>query len=722
MLRKKFEAVIAVALSRLGLKDLPKGEDGKLALDAKQTEDLKTTFTGENYNAFVKVANQILAEEAGVNAAEEAEKDKANELLASVLKGNAGEGEDDAEKPATPTAVAQKVVDVVKQKDAVIDTLMNEPETKPGTVGAMKAVLVGTALAASLSTPTHLFGSNAEASSKIFAFEGRNWNALAAGKSAAKTDFNDVSTITRLNADLKEYQIQNPTFLRDLYVDKYGLPTFWPKRIGVLDQVSDAVMDISNVTQARKPDWTPGFELFLEAEKRRIYRIQIDLEFSAYQLQELENSWLNTIFNFDGSSPYKHSFAAFLIGKIDEKARQEDREGAINGIYAPNIAGIKMKGHYLNAQSGIRHQLYFFRDVLKTITPTISTVGKFNTGNAYDYAKGQVEGLPLKVRNMPNMAFYMSSSNKIKIKDSYKEINKLNNDYSGNSLNYVEGYPNIEFVEIKDLEGSNLMFITSKDNIEILEYLSQEKSKYRMEELKRNAYIHADYRFGVGFIFSGFNLPSNEFKGQAQFIWINDEPIFPSTVSVPLFGAPMSAAVKINFNRLHVHPELVADVTKLEGMPAGTIVEIIGDKLMVTSNKILKKTTPNGGNLDLTEDFDPKTMYKLILAVQSNGTYKELARVADFPNYNAGTATFDELVIDATDGSIQKYEGSTGTLTDIVNGNENTEITIYGSENALTIASVTGKIVMTSSAVLDSDAKFVTLKNFGGVWYDIARG
>jgi hypothetical protein len=725
MLRKKFEAVLLVALSALGLKDLPKGADGKLALDEKQTEDLKATFNGSNYEAFLKVANQILAEEAGITAAENAEKEKANALLASVLAGNAGgEGDDPPQViPTTPQAVAQQVVAVVAQKDATIATLMNEPETKPGAVAAMKTVLFGAALAASISTPTHLFGANAEASNKIFAFEGRNWNALAAGKSAAKTDFTDVSTITRLNADLKEYQIHNPTFLRELYADKYDLPSFWPKRAGILDQVSDAVMDISNVTQARKPDWTPGFEMFLDAEKRRIFRIQIDLEFTGYELQEMETSWLNTIFNFDGSSPYKHSFIAYLITKISDKARQEDREGAINGIYAPNPAGIKSKGHYLNAQSGIRHQLFMFRDVLKTITPYVSAVGKFTSGNAYDYVKGFVESLPLKARNRPNQVLYISPSNIVKIKDAYKEINKTNTDYKGNTLNYIEGYPNIVFEEMKDFEGSNLMFITDKDNIEILEYLAAEKTKYRIEELKRNTFIHADYRFGVGIVFSGFKLPSNDFKGLAQFIWINDEPIFPPTVSVPLFGAPMSATVNINFNRLHVHPELIANVTKLEGMPAGTIVEIIGDKLMINSNKILDKTEGNGGNLDLTADFDPKTMYRLILAVQPDGTYKELMRVEAFPNNNASTTTdFNELVIDLADGNVQKYEGATGTLADIVGGNENTELKIYGSENALTVASVNGKIVMSSSVVLNADAKYVTLKNFGGVWYDIARG
>lgn len=723
MLKEKFQAVIAVALLALGLKELPKGDDGKLALDAKQTDDLKATFTGKNYEAFVKVANEVLAEEQGITAAEQAEKDSANALLASVLKGNAGGEGDEGEKPATPTAVAQQVVQVVENQAATIQTLMNEPESAPRTVSAGRAALFGTALLASISTPTHLFGTNPQAANKIFAFEGRNWNAKAAGKSTAKTDFTDVSTITRLNEDLREFQVQNPTFLRDLYMEDYGYPSFWPKRFGVLDQISDAVFELGSVTQARKPDWTPGLEMFIEAEKRRIYRIQIDLEFDGYQLQEMENSWLNSIWNFDGSSPYKHSFIAMLLTKVSQNARREDAEGGINGIFAPNIHGIKTKGHYLNAQSGIRHQLFMFRDVLKKIAPIVSKVGKFSSANAYDYAKGQIEALPLAIRNKAGMCFYLSPTNIIKIQDNYKTQNALHNDYTTNKIEYIDGYPNIKFVGLKQLEGSNLMFITDENNIEVLEYLPAEKEKYRIEELKRNTYVHADYRFGVAFVFSGFNLPANSsFRGVAQYIWVNDEPIFPATTAVPLFGKPMSAPVEINYNRLYVHPELVSDVTNLTGLPAGTIVEIIGNEQLVTTSKILKKTVPNAGNLDLTADFNPKTMYKLILAVQADGTYKELARVAAFPTGIPAVATFDDLVIDYNDGAVQKYEGAVGTLTDILNGNEGSEITIKGSETALTVASITGKVVMSSSAVLNTDDKFVTLKNFGGVWYDIARG
>jgi hypothetical protein len=718
-----YSAVVAYVLQSLQLKELPTGEDGKLALNEDQQTTLKKEFPGENYESAIKKLNDHLALKALADKEENDQKVAEKQNVLDILAGKKKD-DDDENDSNPPEATAEDLQKKVIEQQAVIEKLKKQPENDSTAKNVMKKGLVGTALAVSLSTATHLFGNMPEASNKIFEFEGRNWNQRAVGKSAAKTDFTDTSTIARLNEDLREYQIQNPNFIRDLYTDTYGLPSFWPKRVDVIDMVQDVVMDISNVTQARKPDWTPGFELFLDAEKRRIYRIQIDLEFDGYQLQELETAWIASIYNMDGSSPYKFSFVAFLISKINAKARQEDREAAINGIFAPNPAGIKTKGHYLNGQSGIRHQLFMFRDVFKKITPYVSQVGKFKTANAYPYAKGFIESLPLSIRKKPNMKFYMSPSNIVLIRDNYKHINSLNNDYSGNTINYIDGYPNITFEGLIDLEGSNLMFITDSENIEILEYLPAEKNKYRFEYLKRKTYVHADYRTGCAFVFSGFDLPSGSgFKGVAQFIWVNDEPIFQDTVTVPLFGKPMSAPVDINYNKLHVHPELISDVVKLQGMPAGTVVKIIGDKLMKSNSVIKKATGGNGGNLNLTADFDPKTMYSLTMVVQSDSNYKELARVTEFPGDNKPVATFTDLVVDLADGSVQKYEGTAaGTLEEIVGGNEASELTIYGSENALTVLSVEGQIVVASNAVLNSDTKYIKLKNFEGIWYEIARG
>lgn len=723
MKRLKLASVLAFVLPFMGWKDLPKDEDGNLAIKPEEEAKLKGKLTGKNYDAFLKGANEILAEEAGKDAEEAAELENVNNILAGLVDEN---GDAENKTPATPVANAKKVVEVVQQQQAQITQLMNEPEKDATVKNVIKKALVGAALAASISTPTHLFGANQEiASVKMFEFEGRNWNMQAAGKSANKTDFTDVSTITRLNQDLIEYQIQNPDFIRDLYTDNFGLPEFWPKRFGVIDMVQDAVMDISNVTQARKPDWTPGFELRLEAQKRKIYRIQIDLEFEGYQLQELETSWLASIYNMDGSSPYKNSFIAFLISKIIVKARQEDREGAIKGIFAPNPAGIKMKGHYLNAQSGILHQLYIARDVEKTIVPYVSAVGRFSTANGYSYAKGMIESMPLAARTRSGLKFYMAPSNIVVIRDDFKKINALNNDYAGNQINYIDGYPNIEFVGLKDLEGTNVMFITDDQNIEVLEYLPAEKNMFRFEYLKRKTFVHADYRTGAGIVFTGFaDLPENSgFKGLAQFIWINDEPIFPDTTSIPLFGKPLSAASTLNYNRVHVHPELIADVTKLQGLPAGTVVKITGDKNMVTNSVIKKSTGGNGGNLSLTADFNPKTMYSITMVVQADGTYKEVARTTDFPGETSKEVLFNDAVLDVADGMVQKYNGAAPvTLTGIVGGNEATEIKILGSAQALTVDSVAGKIVVNSTATLNGDAKYIKLKKFDGIWYETERG
>ncbi len=727
MKKLKFQSVIAFALKALGLESLPKGEDGKLSLDADQEAVLKSSFKGENFAAFQKVANEILAEEAGQMEAEQAETDKVNGILASVLKGNQG-GEEEDNDPSTTTAEAnaKKVVSVVKDQQATIKKLMDDPEKDATVQNVIKKALVGAALATSLSTPTHLFGNNPEAATvNLFQFEGRNWNMKAAGKTANKTDFTDVSTITRLNQDLIEYQIQNPDFIRDLYTDNFGLPEFWPKRFGVIDMVQDAVMDIANITQARKPDWTPGFEMRLEAQKRKIYRIQIDLEFEGYQLQELETSWLASIYKMDGSSPYKHSFVAFLISKIIVKARQEDREGAIKGIFAPNPAGVTMKGHYLNAQSGILHQLYIARDVEKTIVPYISKVGKFSTANGYAYAKGMVESMPLAARTKSGLKFYMAPSNIVVIRDDYKKINALNNDYSGNQINYIDGYPNIEFVGLKDLEGTNLMFITDDQNIEVLEYLPEEKNMFRFEYLKRKTFVHSDYRTGAGLVFTGFaDLPeSSGFKGLAQFIWINDESIFAETTSIPLFGKPMSAAYTLNYNKVHVHPELLSDVVKLQGLPAGTVVKITGNQNMVSNSVIKKSTGGNGGNLTLTADFNPKTMYSITLVVQADGTYKEVARVTTFPSDTSSVVTFADAVIDVADGLTQRYTGAApATITDVLGGNDGTEIKIFGSAQALTVDNVAGKIVVNTTATLNSPEKYIKLKKFEGVWYETEKG
>lgn len=109
MKKTKFAAVLSFVYGLMGWDSLPKGEDGKLAIKPEEEATLRTKLTGKNYDAFQKVANEILAEEAGNITADEAEAAKVNDLLASVLKGNAGDDDDEPEVPATAEATAKKL-------------------------------------------------------------------------------------------------------------------------------------------------------------------------------------------------------------------------------------------------------------------------------------------------------------------------------------------------------------------------------------------------------------------------------------------------------------------------------------------------------------------------------------------------------------------------------------------------------------------------------------
>lgn len=712
MKKNKFAAVIAFMMTKLRINTLPTAEDGSLAFSPEQSSTLQEEF-GDKYEAAIKAAKEVLEEEQGLDTQKEA----ANAVLALAL----GDGAEDNKPEENVQAAAEKIV----EQNATIQKLAAQPEAdnviQKIATGAKKA---GVAAFLAATTSTQLFGfAGAEFS------QSNPWNKRAhlelSGKQAAVTDFNDSSTIARLNDDLKEYYTKNPEVLRSLEKNNFGLPAFWPKRFNVVNAISDAVIDVANVTQGRKPDWSPNPDFFIDAESRKNYPVQIDVQFEGYELQQLETAWINTLFNMDGSSPYKLSFVAYLVQKIDEQARLEDRISSINGVYVFKPKGIKSKGYFLNRQNGLRYQLFKFRDIDKKLVAFKSKLGQLTVANAYDYFAEFALWLSNDVRTKTNLAIYVSRQILNGYKAGYKLANSLNQDYTGNDLNYIDGYSNLEFVVLDDLEGCNAFFMTDKNNIEILENVAGEKSIYRMEYLKRTTFIHADYYQTAAFVFAGFKLPANSpFLGQAQFIWMNDAPLFSPDFAVPMYGTNLSAPVAIDFNRIKTDINLLSDVVTVKvSLSAGQIVKIIGNKGQLTSSKLIKKTAGNGGNLDLTADFDPKTGGSLTLLVTADGL-KELARTSAPDAVSVKAIDFTGTAVDFNLGNEFIYKGTSAvSLAEVLNGQEGSEVKIYGqATNSLTVANVAGKISVTASYALDAATKFIVLKKFDGIWFEIARG
>lgn len=720
MNKKKLPMFLVHALSVLNfasVKELPTDEQGKLALNDEQEKKLQAEFPNQ-FDALKSKAQESLDAELGADAEALKAREEANASLAQALTGNK---DSEASLESNAEAAAARITEQAQ----VIEQLKSEPvaDEKPVSMSTIKNAAVTAFLAAS--SATHLFGITA----KEFSMD-RPWNQRAAleftGKQAAQTDFSDASTITNLNEDLKAYYTKNPEVLRELKKDTFGLPAFWPKRFNVVNEITDAVIDVANVTQGRKPEWSPNPDFMIGAEKRKNYPVQIDVEFSGYQLQQLETSWLNSIFDMNGSSPYKLSFVAYLVKMIDQQARLEDRISSINGVYVFKPKGITARGSYLNRQNGLRYQLWKFRDIDKKIVPYRSQMGPLNNTNAYDYLNGMAKGLPNDIRVKTGMAVYMSPTMLNAYQEGYKQANAMHQDYTGNAVNFIEGFSNLEIVPLLDLEGSNVVFLTDKTNIEILENVPNEKSIYRMEYLKRNTYIHADYYQSASFVFAGFRLPENSpFLGQAQFIWVNDAPLFSEEFKVPMYGAPLGVDVPVDFNRIKTDIHLLSDVVSVKtSLAKGMLVKIEGNTAQLTTAKLLKKTAANGGNLELTKDFDPKSGGTLTLIVTENGL-KEVARTDAPAAPSSNVAGFTGANVDATYNSKVKYTGDAAAdLGSIVGGIEGAELTIYGNaDHAFTVKSVAGQITLTGGdAKLDAPEKSLTLKKFDGQWFEISRG
>ena len=236
----------------------------------------------------------------------------------------------------------------------------------------------------------------------------------------------------------------------------------------------------------------------------------------------------------------------------------------------------------------------------------------------------------------------------------------------------------------------------------------------------------ADYKLGAGFDYVGKKLEQGSpFFGKAQFVWINDEPIFPANHYAPIYGEAGNGILEVTFNKYYVDSNLMGDITTINGLATGSILKIKGNAGLTTTFKIKKKTSTLG-NLDLGSDFNPQSDTDITLVKLATGIWKEVSRnTGSLAEADSTAVEFDTDAIDANEGIEFKYTGAASdTLAEILNGVDGSEITIYGqATNTLTVEAITGKIVLISgSALLDAATKFIKLQKFEGMWFETSRG
>lgn len=706
----RLAAIMAGAVMELlGIGEIPITE-GKVSFTEDQEKKLKAMLAEEkDYDEMLQAFNKDLADAESEGQREERLK---NELRTALRETNLTDQEIENKVEEGDLAGQLALLSAqMKNQNALINKMIKEPE---GDSPIATELPVGKK---AMHSATHLFGVN-----KAYnAFEGRPWNQRAAGIVTGATDYADGTTIEKLNGDLDLYYRENPSEIKSLERDNFGLPTFWPKKLKVDDTVADGSIVSAEISQARKLPWLPKNKQLIKPEEGKIFPVQIDIEFVGYYLQKIEASWLNMM-NKEGSQPYKESFVRFLVSELSKKARVEDRISTVKGVYVETPEDATVPGKYINRQDGLLYQLYKARHITKKYKAF--AVGTPTTSNIVDYVDTMIESLPLEIRTNPALVYYLSPYWMKAYKRRYEQIHGTQNDYNGYPTN-PKDYNNIKFEVMPDLEGLDFQFITFDDNIELLENVPAEKAMYHFEYLKRIIYIWADYKQGVRLIHIGNKIADGdplEFK--VQTVWSNDVPIFRSEFAIPIFDDTTGEMV-LKYGHVQVNKDWATDVTKLSGGIPGQVIKIQGNTelaaLKTIANSVPNKITLAGGTA-----FPLNNGGTLTLFVQADGTYKELSRTAA-PAEAPGEedVEFIGTSLDAAEGSVFRFKGGANVaIGEILNGVEGDEITIYGQTTGsftVTLNDVAGNIEVGSTAVLAIDADYISLVNVGGKWFESAR-
>lgn len=680
-------------------------KDNKVDLSAEHDADLEASLGLEKKNQLIEQVNQELANVESVSAQLDAAK------LAAETAQKEGATKDATIAEVTKSleqvsAVTQTQTATIQEQAQTIAKLKDEPilEGSPvkTAIGSAKSVLSRVSIAATMLFAQGTYG-NVD----------RPWNARAVNGISMATDFTQQVNIDRLYGDIEDFTRENPQALQEIYNEYFDLPELWKSHtiFGVKDVLTSAVITVGEVTQPRKAHWIPKGKVNISAEEMRVRPAQIDLTFKYWELQALETNWLNTMFNREGTQAYKMTFIYYVLEKYAKKARAEDAEVLVRGVYVPTPVDYLGQVSFLHRNDGVLKIVYDAREAGK--------YRPFNMGiptraNILDYIDEMIESLPEAIRKQP---LQLVSGTHIPkwYKRRYEEVHGEKSDYTGYPKT-PKDYENIQFVPDTRLNGSNLILITFLDNIKPLEYLPNEKNMWTIEKDRRDVHAFMDYRLGIGIQHIGIRVDaSHPQKYSMQAIWTNNVAVFESSFYVNAYDDG-SGILKAAHYQTQVVQDFTTDIANVE-VASGGILSIKGDISLAGNVKVKR----NANLLLDTSDFDLKSGGTLTLIKTNDNKWKEVSRTSA-PEALPTSLSFDSLNLVFEGATEFKYEGDAGTLLSISEGQQGNRLRIYGSENALTISDVEGKINVASDYVMNSDAKFIDLVFVNGLWVEAGRG
>ena len=637
------------------------------------------------------------APEAGAEAADEVPTADNKSTLTALQEATA------ALKTAGKT-IAQQSADIEKLKKLPEDDVPEAViQLNPKTEKAVKH------------SATHLFASGHDYDSLE-----RPWNAKVVEAQQngivpkAATVWDKVN-IDKLNSDLGAYARRNANEIMDLLMDGYDIPANWSVVSNIQDQYVFSSIVSGQITQAFKKAYLPKNKQRFVPVINKIFDKQIDGEWEASELKSIEKSWLNMFFN-EGSTPYKDSFARYLIGKLLMQARKEDKISIFKGVYSDPAKQPDTAGDFLNSQDGFLKIVNDNRGV--TYQP--HNLSKLTAANTYSVLSDWCKvTLPLDVRNTPLVIGVGNDVHRWYV-DGREQAKGTIVDYE-KVTGHIEDMPNIRFVKHPQLEGTGFVYITTEDNIGLMVDRPGEESLITVEKAARAIKFFADWKLGVFIKAFGANVdPNAAVTYEDQIFFSNNQPLLENIyVPVEANDATPSLA-EHNALKIGGNNTAATDVTTFDDATAGQYVYLYCDD--ATNAPTIK----NNANIVLAEgaDFTMAKGDKLTL-VYSNSKFIEYSRTvaSEVSLETKITLAADATAPDAANGTWFVTQDNTGAtaITNIANAVIDEVYTIEGGSdtNSTTIASI-GNFLL-SAAFTAGDGNILKVKYNGSKFVEVSR-
>jgi len=713
---------LALVLAFFGWKELPK-KDGQYQFSEEEKKQLNEAVGKETFaEDFLRKMN-AQEENEKLTAERQAAADKLKKLLAeNGIEDPASEEEEEEEAPAQTDAhqSIQKRIDALEERMKADRETIRKLGDLPEDDNAPELLIDGKKAQNLKHSATHMYGSGLS----YDAFEGRNWNknALAlANNPQAKvqmTDWEASPNIDKINEDLGNYFRRELDQVIDFMADYRGIPSWWEVISNVSDQVAYTAMLTSEITQGRAKNWLPKNKQKFIAIKGEVYGVKIDIEYSGFELQKIERSWMNK-YNQEGSQAYKMSFVRFLVGKLLMKARQEDSYCIIKGVYLPDELRTKAQSFIFRERGTLqlikenRGKTYLPFDMAK------SRVGSKlpTTSNIVDYVKAMCEMLPDDKRSTPGLIYYLSPTWYRAYQEKRKLLDGLMPTYQPGEMT-VENFPNVTLYPLDYLDGEDIHWITTRDNHKILQNIEREKSLLQFERLKRDIYIFGDYKQGAHVDAFGAQWEDGmpvDYSNQ-QF-WSNTAEVLLD-VKVPLPADDATPSVQYhNVVKTGANTGATA-ITNLDDAVDGEFYYVYGN------DEGTAATMASGANLDLASSITLSGDVMIKLYKRPGGKLVEIERK---------DLTIGSGVVELADGAttadadlgthfITAANGSATAFTNIANAVPGTTYRIEGgsSSNATTIAQ-SGNFSRISAAITLNEGVWIDVLYNGSQFIELSR-